>query len=86
MFCRVMDEMRKRFELADNYMMANHFRKIFERWSQDEQKRQSHNMRIAQQRELVNIENAQRIQYQEFSDAWDKYMRDYEKTAFELVQ
>ena len=45
--CRVMDEMRKRFELADNYMMANHFRKIFERWSQDEQKRQSHNMRIA---------------------------------------
>lgn len=43
-------------------------------------------MRIAQQRELVNIENAQRIQYQEFGDAWDKYMQDYEVTAFDLVE
>lgn len=43
-------------------------------------------MRIAQQRELVNIENAQRLQYQEFADAWDKYMADYEKTAFDLVE
>ena len=42
-------------------------------------------MRIAQSRELTNIENAQRLQYQEFVDAWDKYMADYEKTAFELV-
>ena len=67
-------------------MMANKFKKIFDRWSQDEQQRQHHNMRIAQQRELVNIENAQRLQYQEFSDAWDKYMGDYERTAFDLVE
>ena len=43
-------------------------------------------MRIAQQRELVNIENAQRMQYGEFSEAWDKYMADYEATAYELVE
>mmetsp|Transcript_39709 Transcript_39709/g.60854 ORF Transcript_39709/g.60854 Transcript_39709/m.60854 type:complete len:128 (+) Transcript_39709:971-1354(+) len=43
-------------------------------------------MKIAQQRELINIENAQRIQYQEFADAWDKYMSDYEQTAFDLVE
>lgn len=34
----------------------------------------------------MNIENAQRLQYQEFADAWDKYMADYEKTAFDLVE
>ena len=66
--------------------MANKFKKIFERWSADEQQRQHHNMRVAQQRELVNIENTQRMHYQEFANAWDKYMSDYEKTAYELVQ
>ena len=85
-FLKIMNEMRKRYEAAGNYMMANKFKKIFERWSQDEQERQCHNMRIAQQRELVNIENAQKMQYFEFADAWDKYMADYEQTAFNLVQ
>ena len=77
--------MRKRYEGAGNYLMANKYKKIFERWSQDEQERQSHNMRIAQQKELINIEQAQKMQYQEFASAWDRYMADYEATAFELV-
>ena len=67
-------------------MMANKFKKIFDRWSDDEQERQSHNMRIAQQRELINIEQAQKVQYTEFAEAWDKYMADYEATAFNLVE
>jgi len=62
-FLKIMNEMRKRYESVGNYMMANKYKKIFDRWSQDEQGRQHHNMRIAQQRELVNIENAQRLQY-----------------------
>ena len=81
-----MDELRKKYEKIGNYMMANKYKKIFDRWSNDELQRQQHNMRIAQQRELINIENAQRLQYQEFSKAWDKYMSDYERTAFELVE
>lgn len=32
-----MDEMRRRYESVGNYMMANKFKKIFERWSSDEQ-------------------------------------------------
>ena len=78
--------MRKRYESAGNYLMANRYKKIFDRWSEDEQDRQAHNMRIAQQKELVNIEGAQKMQYQEFAVAWDKYMADYEQTAFQLVQ
>ena len=67
-------------------MLANKFKKVIDRWSQDEQQRLVHNMRVAQQRELINVENAQRMQYQEFSEAWDKYMTDYERTAYELVE
>ena len=26
------------------------------------------------------------MQYQEFSEAWDKYMGDYEQTAYDLVE
>lgn len=56
-----MDELRRRYEQKGNYMMANRFKKYFERWSRDEQQRLVHNMTIGQQRELYNIENAQRI-------------------------
>ena len=43
-------------------------------------------MRIAQEKELLNIENAQKLQFQEFSESWDKYMASYEATAFELIE
>ena len=58
----------------------------FEEFSKAEQQRQEQNMRLAQEKELLNIENAQKLQFQEFSEAWDKYMRDYEGTAFELIE
>lgn len=47
-FLKIMNEMRKRYEGVGNYMMANKFKKIFDRWSADEQQRQNHNMKIAQ--------------------------------------
>ena len=43
-------------------------------------------MRLAQEKELMNIESAQKLQFEEFSEAWDQYMRDYEATAFELIE
>ena len=43
-------------------------------------------MRLAQEKELVNIESAQKLQFAEFSEAWDHYMREYEATAFELIE
>jgi hypothetical protein len=58
----------------------------FEEFSKAEQQRQEQNMRLAQEKELINIENAQKLQFQEFSETWDKYMRDYEVTAFELIE
>lgn len=43
-------------------------------------------MRMAQEEELIQVENAQRLQFTEFSEAWDKYMKDYENAAFESVE
>ena len=39
-------------------------------------------MRQAQEGELITVENAQRSQFLEFSQAWDNYMSDYEATAY----
>lgn len=44
--------------------------------------RQKNNIRIAQEQELQSIENAQKSQFLEFSQAWDNYMSDYEATAY----
>ncbi len=43
-------------------------------------------MRVAQEQELLTVENAQRVQYQEFSSAWDKYMQEYEQAAFQSLE
>ena len=43
-------------------------------------------MRIAQEQELATVEGAQKLQFQEFNEAWDKYMADYEAAAFESVE
>jgi DNA-binding XRE family transcriptional regulator len=39
-------------------------------------------MRSAQEQELLTVENAQKAQFIEFSQAWDNYMSDYEATAY----
>ena len=36
----------------------------------------------AQQQEMMEVEQAQRAQFLGFSNAWDKYMADYESTAY----
>ena len=43
-------------------------------------------MRMAQEQELMTVENAQKLQFTEFAEAWDKYMSDYEAAAFESVE
>jgi hypothetical protein len=38
-FLKIMNEMRKRHESEGNYMLANKFKRVFDRWSNDEQQR-----------------------------------------------
>ena len=58
--------------------MANELREIFTKTGKQEQHRQVHNMRVAQDREIQSIEEAQKIQYFEFAKNWDKFMQNYE--------
>ena len=73
--------MRKRYEHDQNYMMANNLKDVFSQWGKEEQHQQAHNMRVAQHRELITIEEAQKVQYFEFAKNWDKFMSDYEQAA-----
>jgi hypothetical protein len=38
-FLKCVNDMRKRYEQAGNYLMANKFKRLFDRWSEDEQER-----------------------------------------------
>lgn len=44
------------------------------------------NIKASQEHELHAIEDAQKSQFLEFSDSWDKYMSDYEATAIKNVE
>jgi hypothetical protein len=47
-----------------------------------ELKRQKNYLRANQEKELISIENSQKMQFFEFSQAWDTFMSDYEATAY----
>lgn len=48
----------------------------------EEEERQRRLVDQAQQQEMMEVEQAQRAQFLGFSNAWDKYMADYESTAY----
>jgi len=53
-----------------------------ERLKKKELKRQKDYLRANQEKELISIENSQKMQFYEFSQAWDTFMSDYEATAY----
>ena len=81
-----MNQLRVNAEAKGDYTRAKMMKLRFEEFSRAEQQRQEQNMRLAQEKELINIESAQKMQFEEFSSAWDQYMNDYEATAFELIE
>ena len=54
--------------------------------SDHELKRQLKRMEEKQRDELMQIENIQRSQFEEFTHAWDDYMTQYEQAAFESIE
>ena len=48
--------------------------------------RQVNNIKASQEHELQAIEEAQKSQFIEFSESWDKYMGDYETTAIKSLE
>lgn len=81
-FLKLLDDYRKKCEKEGSFSEAKRARKKFEDLKEKETLRQQNNMRAAQEQELLTVENAQKAQFIEFSQAWDNYMSDYEATAY----
>ena len=59
LFChRIMNQLRVNAEASGDYTRAKMMKLRFEEFSRAEQQRQEQNMRLAQEKELMNIESA----------------------------
>lgn len=81
-FLVLLEDYRSKCESEGKYAEARKCRIKYEELLRKETIRQKNNIRIAQEQELQSIENAQKSQFLEFSQAWDNYMSDYEATAY----
>jgi hypothetical protein len=81
-FLKLLDDYRRKMEKEEKFSEAKRARLKFEDLQAKETLRLQNNMRAAQEQELLTIENAQKAQFIEFSQAWDNYMADYEATAY----
>lgn len=82
----LLDVYRKKCLIKHNFLDAKRANQKYEDLRGKEMARQLHNMKEAQEMELIAIENAHRNQFVEFSRAWDKYMQDYEAQALAGLQ
>lgn len=73
---------RKQCEENSEYVEAQKARRKYEELRQKEEERQRKLVEQAQQHEMNEVEQAQKGQFLGFSAAWDKYMADYESTAY----
>lgn len=73
---------RKKCEANGEYAEAQKARRKYEELRAKEEERQRRLVDQAQQHEMNEVEQAQRQQFLAFSAAWDKYMADYEATAY----
>mmetsp|Transcript_23396 Transcript_23396/g.59798 ORF Transcript_23396/g.59798 Transcript_23396/m.59798 type:complete len:408 (+) Transcript_23396:77-1300(+) len=73
---------RKRCESNGEYVEAQKARRKYEELRAKEEERQRRLVLQAQGHEMNEVEQAQKQQFLGFSAAWDKYMADYESTAY----
>jgi len=73
---------RKKCESTGEYVEAQRARRKYEELRAKEEERQRRLVDQAQQHEMNEVEQAQKQQFLGFSAAWDKYMADYESTAY----
>merc|ERR1719463_478069 len=73
---------RRHCEQTGEYVEAQKARKKYEELRTKEEERQRKLVEQAQMHEMNEVEQAQKQQFLGFSAAWDKYMADYESTAY----
>jgi hypothetical protein len=73
---------KKYCEANGEYVEAQKARRKYEELREKEEERQRRLVEQAQSHEMHEVEQAQKQQFLGFSAAWDKYMADYESTAY----
>ncbi|CAD7964282.1 unnamed protein product [Amoebophrya sp. A25] len=79
---RRLEQYRKQCETKGDYGEAKKSRAKYEELRSKEVIRQRRLIEQAQVHEISEVESAQKQQCLEFSAAWDRYMADYESTAY----
>jgi len=79
---RRLEQYRRQCEAKGDYKEARKAKTKFEELKTKEQMRQRRLIEQAQIHEMTEVEAAQKQQFLEFSAAWDRYMADYESTAY----
>jgi len=85
-FLRLLEEYRKKCEEDGNYTEANKAKAKYDELKKKETLRQLNSIRSTQEKELQEIENSQKEQFEEFTAAWDNYMSEYEATAYSSLE
>merc|ERR1719197_780555 len=73
---------RRHCEQNGDYVEAQKARRKYDELRAKEEERQRKLVEQAQSHEMNEVEQAQRQQFLEFSASWDRYMADYESTAY----
>merc|ERR1719353_2687769 len=73
---------RRHCEKSHEYAEAQKARRKYEELRAKEEERQRKLVEQAQMHEMNEVEQAQKQQFLGFSSAWDRYMADYESTAY----
>ena len=79
---RRLEEYRFDCEGKGDYLEARRARTKMDQMKSKELARQKRLIESAQAHEVAEVEAAQKEQFLDFSSAWDRYMRDYEATAY----
>lgn len=82
---KLLEEYRKKCVEEGKYAEANKAKEKHEELRRKETVRQVNIIKTSQEQELKAIEEAQKVQFIEFSNAWDKYMSEYEVTALKSI-
>jgi hypothetical protein len=85
-FLRILDEYRLKCEDENNYEEAERASKQLDNLRKQEMKRQIKALNARQVSERQDIQIAHNMQFAEFNEAWDKYMKEYDTMAQQYIK
>lgn len=85
-FLRILEEYRVKCEEEGNYLEAGRAHKQLAILRKQEEKRQQKAIKARQLAERQDVQLAHNMQFNEFNQAWDKYMEEYDSMAQMYIQ